>query len=60
MWGRVFRAYDKATGDVIWETEVKAGTTSGPMTYLHEGKQYVVVAIGGRDDPGEWVALGIP
>ena len=60
MWGRVFRAYDKATGDVIWETELTAGTTSGPMTYLHEGKQYVVVAIGGRDEPGEWVALGIP
>ena len=38
-----FRAYDKATGDVVWEMELEAGTTGVPMTYLHEGKQYVVV-----------------
>ena len=34
MWGKKFRAYDKATGKVIWETELPAGTTGGPMTYL--------------------------
>jgi outer membrane protein assembly factor BamB len=34
MWGKKFRAYDKATGQVVWETELPAGTTSGPMTYL--------------------------
>ena len=36
MWGTAFRAYDKATGAVVWETELPAGTTGGPMTYLHE------------------------
>ena len=51
-WGRKFRAYDKATGDVVWETELPAGTTGGPMTYLHEGRQYIVVAVGvTRRDP---------
>jgi glucose dehydrogenase len=60
MWGKKFRAYDKATGNVIWETELPAGTTSGPMTYLVKGKQYIVVPIGGRDDPAEWVALALP
>lgn len=60
MWGRNFRAYDKATGDVLWETELPAGTTSGPMTYEHQGRQYIVVAVGGRDHPGEWVALALP
>ncbi len=60
MWGRGFRAYDKATGRVLWETELAAGTTSGPMTYMHEGKQYVVVAVGGRAHEGEWVALSLP
>jgi len=60
MWGRGFRAYDKATGDVLWETELPAGTTSGPMTYEHEGRQRIVVAVGGRDHPGEWVALALP
>ena len=59
MWGRGFRAYDKATGEVIWETELPAGVTGGPMTYMFEGKQYIVVPIGGRQEPAEWVALGL-
>jgi quinoprotein glucose dehydrogenase len=58
MWGKAFRAYDKATGDVIWETELPTGVTGAPMTYMHEGRQFIVVPIGGRDDPPEWVALG--
>jgi glucose dehydrogenase len=60
MWGKGFRAYDKATGKVIWETELPSGTTSGPMTYIARGKQYIVVPIGGRDEPAEWIALGLP
>ena len=60
MWGPGFRAYDKAAGYVVWETELPAGTTGGPMTYLFEGKQYIVVPIGGSDYPAEWVALGLP
>ena len=58
-WGTVFRALDKATGETVWEIDLPAGTTGAPMTYLHDGKQYVVVAIGGRDYPAEWVALGM-
>jgi quinoprotein glucose dehydrogenase len=60
MWGRKFRAHDKTTGKVLWETELPAGTTGAPMTYVHKGKQYVVVAIGGRAHPPEWVAFGLP
>ena len=58
--GRKFRAFDKATGKVIWETEFSAGTTGAPMTYMFEGKQYIVVAIGSADHPAEYVALGLP
>ncbi len=58
--GNKFRAYDKATGSVVWETELAAGTTGAPMSYLWNGKQYIVVAIGGEDHPAEWVALGLP
>ena len=58
--GNKFRAYDKATGDVVWETELAAGTTGAPMSYLWNGKQYIVVAIGGVDHAAEWVALGLP
>ena len=55
-----FRAYDKATGDVVWEMELAAGTTGVPMTYMHDGKQFIVVPIGGLDVPGQWVALSLP
>ena len=58
--GKKFRAYDKATGSVLWETEFAAGTTGAPMTYMHKGKQYVVVAIGSVDHPAEFVALALP
>lgn len=60
MWGPTFRAYDKATGAVVWETELPAGNSGGPMSYLHEGRQYIVVPVGGRDRPAEWVALALP
>jgi quinoprotein glucose dehydrogenase len=59
-WGKKFRAYDKATGRVIWETELPSGTTAGPMTYMQGGKQYIVVSIGARDHQPEYVALALP
>ena len=59
-WGKKFRAYDKATGSVIWEMELPSGTTAGPMTYEVKGKQYIVVAVGARNHPSEYVALSLP
>jgi len=56
----LFRAYDKATGEVLAEIELPAGTTGAPITYLHQGKQYIVVAVGGRDAEPEWIALSLP
>ena len=58
--GKKFRAYDKATGKVVWETELPAGATGGPMTYIAQGKQYIIVPIGGKNSPPEWVALALP
>ena len=55
-----FRAYDKATGDVVWEFELPSRMTGAPMTYTHEGKQYIVVALGGQDSPSQFVALSLP
>lgn len=41
------RAYDKATGELVWRTELPGGPMTGlPMTYLHEGKQFIVFATG--------------
>ena len=40
MWGRSFRAYDKATGEVVWEIELDAGTTGRPHV-VHARRQPV-------------------
>jgi quinoprotein glucose dehydrogenase len=57
--GRKIRAFDKATGQVLWETGLDAGSTGTLMTYLHKGKQYIVVAIGGVQHPAEFVAFSL-
>lgn len=54
-----FRAYDKATGAVVWQTQLPAGTTGGPVTYSVAGQQMIVVPIGSSAHAGEWVAMGI-
>ena len=58
--GKGFRAYDKVSGDVVWETTLPAGSTGSPMTYMHEGKQYIVVPVGSQAGGGQWVALALP
>lgn len=58
--GPMFRAYDKTNGDVIWEVELEAGTTGAPVSYLHEGRQFIVVAIGDREHNPELVAFALP
>ena len=42
-----FRALDKRTGAVLWETSLPAGGYATPSTYMVNGKQYVVIAAGG-------------
>jgi len=58
--GKMFRAYDKGSGRVLWDMELPAGTTGAPMTYMFNGKQYIVVATGWKDTPSELVALALP
>ena len=58
--GKMFRAYDKDTGEVLWEMELPAGTTGAPMTYMADGKQYIVVGIGEANRPAEFIALSLP
>ena len=58
--GRMFRAYDKRTGRVLWQIELPAGTSGAPMTYMYEGKQYVAVAVSDLDHEGELVAFSLP
>tara|TARA_Y100000780_G_scaffold224910_1_gene236797 strand:+ start:2512 stop:4557 length:2046 start_codon:yes stop_codon:yes gene_type:complete len=58
-WGTLFRAYDKSSGITVFEIDLAAGTTGAPMTYMHEGKQYIVVAVSSRATDPEWIALGL-
>jgi len=42
-----FRAFDKGTGKLLWETKLPAGGYATPCTYMVNGKQFVVIAAGG-------------
>ncbi len=57
--GNMFRAYDKKTGKVVWEADLGAGVTSPPISYMHKGKQYIVVGVGGVNHPAELVAMSV-
>jgi quinoprotein glucose dehydrogenase len=54
----VLRAYDKTTGGVLAELPLPGAASSKPMTYLLDGKQYLVLAVG-RDIPAELVAFAL-
>jgi len=58
--GAMLRAYDKATGKSVGAVYMPAGQTGTPMTYTVNGKQYVVIAIGGADFPAEFIAFKLP
>ncbi|MBW8879995.1 MAG: PQQ-binding-like beta-propeller repeat protein, partial [Asticcacaulis sp.] len=42
-----FRAFDKATGKLLWQTTLPAAGIATPATYAVNGRQYVVIAAGG-------------
>jgi quinoprotein glucose dehydrogenase len=54
----ILRAYDKATGAVVAEIPLPGAASSKPMTYMLDGKQYIVLAVG-RDTPAELVAFAL-
>jgi glucose dehydrogenase len=57
----VFHAYDKATGAEIFQAPLPGPQVSLPMTYLHQGRQYVVVGVRGTATSGaQLVALALP
>ena len=58
--GNMFRAHDKATGDVVAEIELPGQVTAAPMTYMAGGRQYIVVTLGASGGPSEYVALALP
>jgi len=60
-----FRAFDKSTGELLWETVLPFSANTTPATYLVDGRQFVVIAAGGGKDPkspsgGVYVAFALP
>jgi quinoprotein glucose dehydrogenase len=60
-----FRAFDKGTGKLLWETKLPFSGNATPITYEVGGRQFVVIAAGGGKDPkspsgGVYVAFALP
>jgi len=58
--GAYLRAYDKKTGKDAGAVVMPAGQTGSPMTYMLNGKQYIVVAVGAAGYPAEYIAYRLP
>lgn len=60
-----FRAFDKATGELLWEATLPFAGNATPVTYSINGRQFVAIAAGGGKDPkspsgGVYVAFALP
>ncbi len=55
--GAMLRAYDKATGKEVGAVYMPAPQTGTPMTYMLNGRQYIVVAVSGTGYSGELIAF---
>jgi len=53
-------AVDKLTGERVGTVDLPGTIDTAPMTFMHEGAQYMVAAASGPDLPGSLVALRLP
>ena len=58
--GAMLRADDKASGRELDAVHMPAGQTGTPMTYMMDGKQYIIIAIGGRAIPASSLPSSCP
>ena len=58
--GGMLRAYDKLSGEQVGAVYVPASQSGGPMTYMVDGRQYIIVAVSGRVYSGEYIAFALP
>jgi quinoprotein glucose dehydrogenase len=58
--GAMLRAYDKATGKEVGAVYLPAPQSGSPMTYMMNGKQYIVLAVSGANYSGELIAYKLP
>ncbi len=59
-----FRAFDKSTGKLLWETTLPAAGNATPAVYEVDGREYVVIGAGGgkwgERSGGSYVAFALP
>jgi quinoprotein glucose dehydrogenase len=58
--GGMLRAYDKLTGRQVGAVWMPAQQSGSPMTYMVDGKQYIVVAVSDPRYSGEYLAFSLP
>jgi quinoprotein glucose dehydrogenase len=58
--GSMLRAYDKTSGTEVGAVYMPAPQSGSPMTYMLNGRQYLVVAISGGSYSGELLAFRLP
>lgn len=58
--GAMLRAYDKANGKEVGAVYLPAPQSGSPMTYMLNGRQYIVVAVSGGAYSGEYIAFTLP
>ena len=58
--GAMLRAFDKTNGQEVGAVFMPAPQSGSPMTYMVDGKQYIVVAIGGGNYSAEYIAFSLP
>jgi glucose dehydrogenase len=58
--GAMLRAYDKQTGKEVGAVWMPAQQSGSPMTYMVNGKQYIVVAVSGGAYTGEYISYALP
>ncbi len=58
--GAMLRAYDQKTGKDVGDVLMPAGASGAPMTYMVNGKQYIIVAVSGGDYSGEYRCYALP
>jgi glucose dehydrogenase len=57
---RYLHALDKQTGREVAKLELPAQTNTAPMTFMHNGQQYIVMAVANATTPAELVAVALP
>jgi quinoprotein glucose dehydrogenase len=58
--GAMLRAYDKKTGQEVGAVLMPAPQSGSPMTYMADGRQYIIVAVSGGAYSGEYIAYALP